>query len=176
MLILDRGQVESLLDTDALIEALAPAMVELSAGRVSMPQRMAAQVEGRGLLGVMPAYLPASGTLSCKLVSVFPGNGVAGLPTHQAVVMLFDAASGTPLAMLDGASITALRTAGGSALATKLLAREDAKVLLLIGTGVQALAHARAVRRVRGINEFRVMGRDHLRLKAFVEALAAESH
>ncbi|HEV2321378.1 MAG TPA: ornithine cyclodeaminase family protein [Gammaproteobacteria bacterium] len=176
MLILDRGQVESLLNMDALIEALAPAMVELSAGRISMPQRMAAQVEGKGLLGVMPAYLPASGTLSCKLVSVFPGNGAASLPTHQAVVMLFDATSGTPLAMLDGSSITALRTAAGSALATRLLAREDAKVLLIIGTGVQALAHARAVRRVRGISEFRVVGRDPLRLKAFVEALVTEFH
>lgn len=176
MLILDHAQVESLLDMDVLIAALAPAMMELSAGRVSMPQRMAAQVEGKGLLGVMPAYLPASGTLSCKLVSVFPGNGAAGLPTHQAVVMLFDAASGAPLAMLDGASITALRTAAGSALATKLLARDDAKVLLLIGTGVQALAHARAIPRVRRIAEFRVMGRDPGRLAAFVQTLMAESH
>lgn len=174
MLILDRRQVESLLDTDALIDALASAMMELSAGRVSMPIRVAAQAEGKGLLGVMPAYLPANGTLSCKLVTVFPGNGAAGLPTHQAVVMLFDATSGTPLAMLDGSSITALRTAAGSALATRLLAREDAKVLLIIGTGVQALAHARAVRRVRGISEFRVVGRDPLRLKAFVEALVTE--
>ena len=175
MLILDRRQVESLLDTGALIDALASAMVELSAGRVSMPQRVAAQVQGVGLLGVMPAYLPSSGTLSCKLVSVFPGNGAAGLPTHQAVVMLFDAASGAPLAMLDGASITALRTAAGSALATRLLAREDAKVLLVIGTGVQALAHVRAIRRVRGISELRVMGRDPGRLKAFVELLMTES-
>src|SRR6185503_16608957 len=90
MLVLDRGQVESLLDTDALIAALAPAMVELSAGKVSMPQRSAAHVEGKGLLGVMPAYLPSSRTLSCKLVSVFPGNAALGAPTHQAVVMLFD--------------------------------------------------------------------------------------
>lgn len=176
MLVLDRGQVESLLNMDTLIAALAPAMMEISAGRVSMPQRMAAQVEGKGLLGVMPAYLPSSGTLSCKLVSVFPGNGIAGLPTHQAVIMLFDAASGTPLAMLDGASITALRTAAGSALATKLLARDDAKVLLIIGTGVQALAHARAIPRVRRIGEFRVMGRDAGRLQAFVEALVTEFH
>src|SRR5690242_3653471 len=117
MLILSRTEVESLLDTDALIAALAPAMVELSAGRVSMPQRTAAQVQGKGLLGVMPAYLPASHTLSCKLVSVFPGNATTGMPTHQAAVLLFDAAAGTPLAMLDGASITARRTAAGSALA-----------------------------------------------------------
>ena len=159
MLILNREQVESLLDTDALIAALAPAMAELSAGRVSMPQRMAAQVEGRGLLGVMPAYLPSSNTLCCKLVSVFPGNAALHLPSHQAVVMLFDATSGTPVAMLDGASITALRTAAGSALATRLLAREDAEALLIIGTGVQARAHAHAMLRVRKIKELRVAGR-----------------
>ena len=161
MLVLNREQVESLLDTDALIAALAPAMVELSAGCVSMPKRVAAQVqEASGLLGVMPAYLPSSRTLVCKLVSVFPRNGSLGLPTHQAVVMLFDAESGVPKAMLDGASITALRTAAGSALATKLLAREDVYVLLILGTGVQALTHARAMLRVRKFRELRVAGRD----------------
>lgn len=159
MLVLDRGQVESLLDMDALIAALAPAMVELSAGRVSMPQRVAAQVQGKGLLGVMPAYLPSHNTLCCKLVSVFPGNAALGLPSHQAVVMLFDADSGAPVAMLDGASITALRTAAGSALATKLLARDEAEVLLVVGTGVQARAHAHAMLRVRKIKELRVAGR-----------------
>ena len=175
MLILSRADVESLLDTDSLIAALAPAMVELSAGRVSMPQRTAAQVQGKGLLGLMPAYLPASDTLSCKLVSVFPGNRSPGLPTHQALVMLFDAGSGAPLAMLDGASITARRTAAGSALATKLLAREDAEVLLIIGTGVQARSHAQAVMRVRKIRELRVAGRDPRKTEVFAHSLSVES-
>jgi len=172
MLILNEAQVTSLLDMDALIAALGPAMVELSAGRVSMPPRIAAQVEGKGLLGVMPAYLPVSHTLSCKLVNVFPGNGALHLPTHQAVVMLFDADSGKPKAMLDGTSITALRTAAGSALATQALAREDASVLLVIGTGVQAHSHALAVSRVRKIKEFRVSGRDTARTAAFVQELS----
>lgn len=159
MLVLDQAAVESLLQPDALVEALAAAMVDLSAGRISMPMRIAAQVqERRGLLGVMPAYLPSSRTLACKLVSVFPEN--SSMPTHQAVVMLFDAESGTPLAMLDGASITALRTAAGSALATRELALPEASVLLVVGTGVQALSHARAVVRVRKITELRVAGRD----------------
>src|SRR5580698_4379090 len=122
MLLLNAAEVSALLDMDALIAALGPAMVELSAGRVSMPPRTAAIVQGHGLLGTMPAYLPSSRTLSCKLVTVFPGNAKRGLHTHQAVVMLFDADTGTPKAMLDGASITALRTAAGSALATKYLA------------------------------------------------------
>lgn len=174
MLVLDRKQVESLLDTDVLIAALAPAMAELSAGQVSMPPRIAAQVQGKGLLGVMPAYLPSSRTLSCKLVSVFPGNGVLGAPTHQAVVMLFDADTGAALAMLDGASITALRTAAGSALATNLLARGDSTVLLVIGTGVQAASHARAVARVRKLKELKVAGRDEKKVAALAQQLSAE--
>jgi alanine dehydrogenase len=173
MLVLDRIQVESLLDMDALIEALGAAMVELSAGRVSMPPRAMAMAE-QGLLGVMPAYLPSSRTLSCKLVSVFPKNGERGLPTHQAAVMLFDADSGRPIALLDGASITAWRTAAGSALATRSLAREEASVLLIIGTGVQALSHARAIPWVRKIREVRVAGRDQKRAAAFAQALSKE--
>ncbi|HSN18592.1 MAG TPA: ornithine cyclodeaminase family protein [Gammaproteobacteria bacterium] len=160
MLLLNADEVSALLDMDALVDALGPAMVELSAGRVSMPPRTAALVEGKGLLGTMPAYLPSSRTLSCKLVTVFPGNAALDLHTHQAVVLLFDADTGTPKAMLDGASITALRTAAGSALATKLLARGDASTLLIIGTGVQALSHARAMLRVRDFREVRVASRD----------------
>lgn len=173
MLILNREQVESLLDTEALITALGSAMAELSAGRVSMPGRTLAQVQKpRGLLGVMPAYLPKSGTLSCKLVTVFPEN--KDKPTHQAVVMLFDPASGAPIAMLDGTSITAIRTAAGSALATRLLARQEAEVLLVIGTGVQALSHARAMLRVRKIKELRVAGRDARARADFARRLSEE--
>jgi alanine dehydrogenase len=173
MLVLNQEQVLALLDMDALIEALAPAMVELSAGKISMPARSMAQTE-QGLLGVMPAYLPSSRTLSCKLVSVFPKNGERGLPTHQAAMMLFDAGSGEPLALLDGASITAWRTAAGSALATRLLAWREASVLLIIGTGVQALSHARAIPRVRKIREIRVAGRHPQTSADFARELSVE--
>ena len=174
MLLLNAAEVAALLDLDALIESLGPAMVELSAGRVSLPPRTAALVQGRGLLGTMPAYLPASRTLSCKLVTVFPGNSNLDLHTHQAVVLLFDADTGTPKAMLDGASITALRTAAGSALATKLLAREDAETLLVVGTGVQAVSHARAVTRVRKLRELRVAGRDLEKARQLARSLGNE--
>ena len=174
MLLLNAEQVSSLLDMDELIGALGPAMVELSAGRVSMPTRTAAIVQGKGLLGTMPAYLPSSQTLSCKLVTVFSGNAKLGLHTHQAVVMLFDADTGSPKAMLDGASITALRTAAGSALATKYLARADASVLLIVGTGVQALSHARAIARVRELRELRVAGRDAVKAGQMALLLGAE--
>lgn len=174
MLLLNAKEVSALLDMDALIAALEPAMVELSAGRCSMPPRTAALVQGKGLLGTMPAYLPSTHTLSCKLVTVFPGNAKRGLHTHQAAVLLFDADTGVPKAMLDGASITALRTAAGSALATRALAREDASVLLIVGTGVQALSHARAVARVRELRELRVAGRDAAKAEQIALLLGEE--
>jgi alanine dehydrogenase len=171
MLILSSAETESLLDPDALRQALASAMADLSAGRVSMPPRIAALVEERGgLVAAMPAYLPATGTVVAKLVSLYPRNAGTALPTHQAIVIVFDAANGQPIALLDGTSITTARTAAGSALATDLLARSDATVLAIVGTGVQARAHAHAVVRVRPFSELRITGRDPAR----AAALAAE--
>jgi len=168
VIFLSEAEVRELLDLDQLVDALADAHRDLSAGEVSMPPRIAAMVQERqGLLGVMPAYLPSAG-LACKLVTLFPQN--TDRHTHQAVIVVFDPENGTPLALMDGTYITATRTAAGSALATRLLAREDAEVLALLGTGVQAHSHARALPRVREFTEIRVAGRD--RVKA--EALARE--
>ena len=172
MLFLNSKQVESLLDPGDLVDALAPAMADLSAGSVSMPPRVAASVEERGgFLGVMPVYLPSSDMLSAKLVSIFPGNALAGLHTHSALVAVFDPATGVPLAVMDGTSITAVRTAAGSALATRLLARPDAAVVAVLGTGVQARAHLWAMARVRPVEEFRIAGRN----RAHAVSLAAEA-
>jgi alanine dehydrogenase len=168
VILLSEPEVRELLDLDQLVDALADAHRDLSAGEASMPPRIAAMVQERqGLLGVMPAYLPSAG-LACKLVTLFPQN--TDRHTHQAVIVVFDPENGTPLALMDGTYITATRTAAGSALATRLLAREDAEVLALLGTGVQAHSHARALPRVREFTEIRVAGRD--RVKA--EALAQE--
>ncbi len=161
MLLLTRGEVERLLDLDRLIGALGPAMAELSAGRVSMPPRNVTLVrERRGLLAAMPVYLGLARALSTKLVSVFPENEAHGVPSHQAVILVFDAETGSPLALMDGTFITAARTAAGSALSARFLARQDAHVLVIIGTGVQARAHAAAIPRVRSIQEIRVVGRN----------------
>jgi alanine dehydrogenase len=161
MLLLNRREVESLLDLDRLIEALALAMAELSAGRVAMPPRIVTLVrEYGGLLGAMPVYLASARTLSTKLVSVFPENEARGIPSHQAVILVFDPETGSPRAMMDGTFITATRTAVGSALSARLLAREDAQVMVIVGTGVQARAHARALPRVRQIQEIRLVGRN----------------
>jgi alanine dehydrogenase len=168
VIFLSEAEVRELLDLDQLVDALAEAHRDLSAGEASMPPRIAAMVqEQQGLLGVMPAYLPSAG-LACKLVTLFPQN--TDRHTHQAVIVVFDPENGTPLALMDGTYITATRTAAGSALATRLLAREDAEVLALLGTGVQAHSHARALPRVREFTEIRVAGRD----RAKAEALAQE--
>lgn len=160
LLLLSRTDVERLLDVDALLDGLAQAMAALSAHEVSMPPRAVTQVVKReALMSAMPVYLPGSETLAAKLVTVFPGNAEVGAETHQAVVVAFDPASGTPVAIMDGSAMTATRTAATSALATRLLAREDADVLSIIGTGVQAWAHALCCLRVRPFREVRVYGR-----------------
>ena len=175
MLILSRQQVEELLDLDALVDALAVAMSDLSTGRASVPPRNFAMVDDAGLLAAMPAYLPTQRVLAAKLVLVFPGNAAKSLETHQAVVAVFDPATGVPIALMDGASITAARTAAGSALATRLCAREGARVLAIIGTGVQARAHARALPRVRNITEIVVAGRTPEKVKAFAAEIGARA-
>jgi alanine dehydrogenase len=165
VLVLSRADVERLLDLDRLRDAIAAAMADLSAGRVSMPPRIAAMVSDRdALLAAMPAYLPSSGALATKLVSLFPRN--TDRPTHQAVIVVFDSENGSPLALMDGEAITAARTAAGSALATDLLARSDPYRLVVIGTGVQAQAHLRAVSRVRKFGSICVAGRDLEKAKA----------
>jgi alanine dehydrogenase len=175
VLVLSRSEVEELLDLDALVEAVASAMADLSAGRASMPARTAADVAERSaFLAVMPAYVPAAGALTTKLVSLFPLNAGTEIPTHQALIAVFDAADGRPVALLDGTHITATRTAAGSALSVRLLARGDASTLAILGTGVQARAHARAVVRVRALEEVRVAGRDPERAAALARSLADE--
>ncbi|HEX6498016.1 MAG TPA: ornithine cyclodeaminase family protein [Micromonosporaceae bacterium] len=175
MLVLSRTQVESLLDLDALIDALADTLVDLSAGRTSVPPRTAAEVEGRdGLLLAMPGYVPSAGVLAAKLVSLFPRNAGGVLPTHQAVIVAFDPDNGAPIAFLDGTAITAARTGACSALSARLLARPDAGVLAVVGTGVQARSHARAMCRVRPIRQIRVAGRDPAKVRALAEELATE--
>ncbi|WP_405639282.1 ornithine cyclodeaminase family protein [Streptomyces sp. NBC_00019] len=175
MLVLGRSQVEALIDMGSLIDALAPAMVDLSAGRASAPDRIAALVpEQEGFLAAMPGYVPSTGVLMTKLVSLFPRNAATPLPTHQAVIVVFDPSTGEPTALLDGSAITAARTGACSALSARLLAREDATVLAVLGTGVQARSHARAMCRVRPIREVRIVGRNPAKATALAAELSSE--
>ena len=174
MLFLTKREVESLLDPDALRAAVAAALSELSAGRASMPTRIAALVAERdALLAAMPAYLPSAGALTTKLVSLFPRN--TDRPTHQAVILAFDPLTGSPAALMDGEAITAARTAAGSALATDLLARKDAATLAVLGTGVQARAHLRALPRVRRFREIVIGARDMSRASALARETSSQT-
>lgn len=175
MLVLSREEVRELLDLDALIDALADAMADLSAGRASAPDRIAALVPERdALLAAMPGYVPSLGALVSKLVSLFPRNAGSAIPTHQAVIAVFDPETGWPVALLDGTEITAVRTGACSALSVRLLARENASLLAVIGTGVQARSHARAVVRVRPIAEVLIAGRDRCKADALAIELAGD--
>jgi alanine dehydrogenase len=166
VLVLSQDDVRRLLDVDDLIDALADAFAGVSAETASVPPRVAAFVPDKGLLAAMPGY--AAGVLETKLVSVFPGTE----PSHEALIALFDAATGTPVAVLDGTYITATRTAAASALSTRLLARQDVRVLAILGTGVQAHSHLDAVTRVREFEDVRVAGRSRERAEALGVSVA----
>jgi alanine dehydrogenase len=151
-LILDEEAVRALLRMDELIPAMATALADLSRGKVEQPMRVMMPVgDHGGFLGLMPAY---GGALGAKLVTFYPNN--QGVPTHHALILLFRPETGEPLVTMDGRLITEMRTAAVSAVATKLLARPEASVLAILGSGVQARSHLEAMRLVRAFREIRV--------------------
>lgn len=154
VLTLTGADVVRLLDPDALLDALADGFASLTRGEVDAPPRSQVATEA-GILLTMSAHRPG-GPIGVKLVTVFEGNGALGLPSHLALVTLFDETTGAPLVLMDGASITAARTAGAAALSCRLVARPESRVLAIVGAGVQARAHLAAIPRVRPIEEIRV--------------------
>jgi len=169
LLFLSQEDVVRLLDIDRLLEALAGAFVELSAGRTSVPPRIAARTPAGGLLGAMPGFI--SGVLEAKLVSVFPQNHVRGIPSHQGLIALFDENTGSPLAVMDGVAITAIRTGAAAAVAARFLARPDASILAILGAGVQGRSALAAFPRIRQFAEIRIASRAVEK----AQALAAEA-
>src|SRR5437868_8749170 len=167
ILLLNETEVQRLLDPDALMDALAEGFRALSSGLVDAPKRNGVSVPNTGFLLAMPAYQQGR-EITVKLVSVFHDNERLGIPSHQAIICLFDPETGTPLSFMDGNYITALRTAGAAALSTRLLARTDTRVLAIVGAGVQGRAHLTMLSRVRQFSEIRIASR-HL---AHAEQLA----
>ena len=158
LLVLNEHDVEELLTMEECIAAMEDALAALARGEVHNPLRQAIRAPGApGLLGLMPAYRAPYYAL--KEVCVFPENPKRGLDTHLGAVILHSGENGAPLAIMNASAITAIRTAAVSAVATKLLAREDASVLAILGTGVQAKSHQRAIPLVRDIKEIRMCGR-----------------
>ena len=170
---LDENTVRAHLKWDALIAAMASALIDFSAGRVQQPVRRLLKVEPHdGYFAVMPAA--SADTVGAKLVTFYPSNAARGLPTHLAVILLFAPETGEALALLDGRLITEMRTAAVSAVATKVLAAPDARVLAILGSGVQARAHVEALRHVRDFPEIRVWGRTRAHAERFANEVGAK--
>ena len=167
---LDAGALAALVSWGEAIAALEAALAQ-GAHRAGGPPRLAV-AEAHGELLLMPAR--SAERVGVKLTSVAPGNPQLGLPRIQAVYVLFDAATLTPRAVIDGTALTTLRTPALSALAVRALARPDAASLLVFGSGPQAWGHVHALRTVRSLRTVRVAGRDPGRLAALIDRLRAE--
>src|ERR1041385_5472485 len=162
ILILDSARIRDLLPMEECIELMADALSALARGEVFQPLRTISRPpDVRGLLGLMPAYRSGEhGAFGLKAICVFPGNPAQGKDAHQGAVMLFSRETGELLALMNASEITAIRTAAVSAVATRLLAREDAEELAIIGAGVQARTHLTALAAVRPIKHARIACRN----------------
>jgi alanine dehydrogenase len=156
-LLLDENDIRSLLTMPDLIAAMRPAMIDYSSGRAQQPLRTVLPLAGNtAFFGSMPASLPDPAAVGTKLVTVFASNHARGLPSHLATIVLFDPETGALMAVLDGRYITEARTAAVSALSADVLARRDAGILAILGSGVQARSHLEALKCVRTLREVRV--------------------
>jgi alanine dehydrogenase len=169
---LDGDAIRSAVPVGDLLDAIEAAYRDVAAGRDRSPIRSHVRLEGGDLL-LMPGVRAGGPGVSVKLVTVVPGNAERGLPTIHAILAWFDAVTGRPLALLDGAAITAMRTGAASGVATRLLARSDAGTLAVIGAGGQAEWQVRACLAARSIREVLVYARHAEGRASFAERLAA---
>jgi ornithine cyclodeaminase len=176
LLVIGQDAVNDLLTLPACIPVMRETLIALSTGNGDQPLRSVIMPSGLdGFLGLMPGYLGgAVPALGMKLLGIYPGNSAIGKDPHQGVVVLLDPATGEPQAIVNATAITAIRTAAVSAVATDVLARPDASVLAVFGTGFQAQRHVRAIAEVRALTHVRVTGRDEARGRDVASALAAD--
>ena len=180
------AEIAAVLRWPDLIDAIEAAMTAFSAGLVVQPVRQMNPVPGKdAIMAAMPAIGPrvegaveeaAGGAMGVKVVTLFHGNAGTDVPTHQAVILLFDIANGSPLAVLDGRLITEMRTAAGTAAIVRKLTSEGPKTAAILGNGVQARAHAEALRAVREIADLRLWGRNEAHGRPVAEELGAVFH
>lgn len=176
MRIITRSDVERLLPVAACVDVMRGAMQETSRANVTLPIRQFIPIpETTGKLAVMPGTLGAPACFGIKLVCKYDRPHDDPLGTHVGMVMLFDSDKGIPLAMIEGSSLTAIRTSAASALATDILARENATRVTIIGNGEQAMRHVHAMRAVRKVDHFTVWGRDPARTEAFAAKVAQDT-
>ena len=176
--VLSAEDVARLLPMGDCIQVMRDALASLARGRALVPLRMVMRMpDASGFLGLMPGHIGPddgrAGALGMKAVSVFPGNAGRGIDTHQGAVLLFEEDTGRLSALMDGATITAIRTAAVSGVATDLLARRDAAELAILGAGVQARTHLEAIAAVRPLRRVRVWSRNPQHAADLVKASAA---
>jgi len=160
-LFINKEKVNELLPMNECIDVMEKTFRSLATGECLQPLRSLMWLPDKsGILGMMPGYAAGPGVMGIKIITVFPANKNLGLPSHQGVVILFDAKNGEPLLISDAEEITAIRTAAASALATRLLSKEEASVLAIIGSGVQAKRHIEAILLVRKIKQIRLWSRN----------------
>jgi ornithine cyclodeaminase/alanine dehydrogenase-like protein (mu-crystallin family) len=173
LLALNGADVRRLLPMDRCIDLMADALVSLARGEALNPLRAGYRLpSGNGLLATMPGALSsadAAGGFGAKLISVFPGNRELGLESHQGLIVLFEGEHGSPVAIVDAAAVTEIRTAAVSGVATRTLAREDAHDLAILGSGTQALSHLEAMLGVQPLTRVRAWSPTRARLEAFAD-------
>jgi len=165
---LTESDVRAALSPAELIDTMESALAALSAGRVAQPVRTAIETADRTFFAVMPAFDKACSILGAKLVTVTPANFDKGLHTHLAVISLFDPETGELVALMDGRYITEVRTAAASAVSVRHLARDEASVLAILGSGVQARSHLAALSSLREFAEIRAWSPTARNLERFV--------
>ena len=171
VLLLNHDEVIAALAPERCAEAMASVLAVHARGDAYMPLRSIMAAPGApGLMALMPAW--RAGAFSLKAICMIPENPGHGLDAHQGTVTLFDGDTGVPTAILDASAITEVRTAAVTAVATRLLARGDARVLAILGAGVQAKAHLRALTPVRAFESVRVHSRTEVHARALVEDAA----
>lgn len=172
--ILRGAEVRQLLPMSECIDLMQRTMIAVSEGKAVLPLRsILVMPKDRGMMGVMPGYLAEPECFGVKLISLMPRNRPPLYSSHLGLVLLFEAEHGQPIALLDAAEITAIRTAAASGLATRLLARDDAADLALLGAGEQARTHLEAMLSVRRLRRIRIWARDQDKARLFAEAQGA---
>lgn len=178
-LFLTESDVRALLTMPELIAAMEAALASFSGAQVVQPVRTVLEIaEHKAFFALMPAYVPSTPAMGAKVVTLYESNTALGLPTHLATIFLLDPATGALAAIMDGRYITEARTAAVSAVSVKKLAREDAGVLAILGSGVQARSHVEALSHVRNFKEIRAWSPTAEHLQAFAKetgAMAAAS-
>jgi ornithine cyclodeaminase/alanine dehydrogenase-like protein (mu-crystallin family) len=165
------SEIAQVLEWQPLIDTIERAMIIFSAGEVAQPVRQIVPVPGENtIIAAMPAVGEA---MAVKVVTLYHDNARLNLPSHQAVILLFDKSNGSPLAVLDGRLITEMRTAAVSAAAARKLAVAVPEVITIMGSGVQARAHAAALAQVRSCSELRLWARNETVGRAVTDELGA---